>query len=495
MKVYESRPNLFLMTLALASVVLLPASSSGALGKILQEPAKSSGTQEDAEKGNGATVDNGDEATSEAQAAVLTAELGELARFVRRMGRLRNSSRLDEPILDLVKPLATPISPHTARIWSDKDQVGVGIVVGENGQILTSASELKNPIECQLADGRRFPAVVSGIHEVTNLALLKIDVTGLQPLELTETPSPDRGAWLVSVSPDSTPISIGVVGVPERKIGTNEAFVGILPVDVEDGHGARITQVTANSPADAADLMVNDIVTYIDDVEIIDAATLWSTLADHEPGDRVELTIKRGDGILKIGLELADRTKVLGDFEDMNQQDRMGSTLSRRRSKFPLAFQHDSGLSAGQMGSPVLDLDGKVVGINISRSGRVSSLALPMKIVLPALEALKSGSLAPAALNHTRIEAITVELKELSVELAPLGSKLQEVESTLAVEKARQEELKRIDDDLNQRLEAVTARTDELEKSMKELQQQVADLSRRTRRLESEKLLLETGAR
>jgi len=88
-----------------------------------------------------------------------------------------------------------------------------------------------------------------------------------------------------------------------------------------------------------------------------------------------------------------------------------------------------------------------------------------------------------------------VELKELSVELAPLGSKLQEVESTLAVEKARQEELKRIDDDLNQRLEAVTARTDELEKSMKELQQQVADLSRRTRRLESEKLLLETGAR
>ena len=42
-----------------------------------------------------------------------------------------------------------------------------------------------------------------------------------------------------------------------------------------------------------------------------------------------------------------------------------------------------------------MDLDGKVVGINIARAGRVASYALPGEVVWPLLDELKSGKLAP----------------------------------------------------------------------------------------------------
>ena len=47
-------------------------------------------------------------------------------------------------------------------------------------------------------------------------------------------------------------------------------------------------------------------------------------------------------------------------------------------------------------GSPVVDLTGRTIGINIAVADRVSTLAIPVTSILPVLEELKSGKYAPA---------------------------------------------------------------------------------------------------
>jgi hypothetical protein len=46
-----------------------------------------------------------------------------------------------------------------------------------------------------------------------------------------------------------------------------------------------------------------------------------------------------------------------------------------------------------------VDLKGRVIGINISRAGRVETWALPSEIVEPLIAELKLGKLAPPKKN------------------------------------------------------------------------------------------------
>jgi serine protease Do len=78
-----------------------------------------------------------------------------------------------------------------------------------------------------------------------------------------------------------------------------------------------------------------------------------------------------------------------------NSEEFMGSFLSNRRSGFPFILQHDTVLKQTDCGGPLVDLDGKVVGINIARAGRVESYAIPAQAVRELLPDLLSGKLAP----------------------------------------------------------------------------------------------------
>ena len=53
-----------------------------------------------------------------------------------------------------------------------------------------------------------------------------------------------------------------------------------------------------------------------------------------------------------------------------------------------LAIQHDSVLRPIDCGGPVVDVDGKVVGLNIARAGRVESYALPSSLVRETVDKL-----------------------------------------------------------------------------------------------------------
>jgi S1-C subfamily serine protease len=86
---------------------------------------------------------------------------------------------------------------------------------------------------------------------------------------------------------------------------------------------------------------------------------------------------------------------------------RLSGPLSRRRDSFPSAIQHDSVLSPSLCGGPVVDLAGKVVGINIARADRIATYATPADVVKKVLDKLRSHPTAAIEANDGPVKKRT----------------------------------------------------------------------------------------
>jgi hypothetical protein len=102
------------------------------------------------------------------------------------------------------------------------------------------------------------------------------------------------------------------------------------------------------------------------------------------------LKFMRGEEDMEITAKLAKRPKELAG----NPQETMGTKLNNRRGGFPFILQHDSGLRPEVCGGPLVDIDGKVVGINIARAGRTETFAIPAEDILALLPKFKKGEFA-----------------------------------------------------------------------------------------------------
>ena len=85
-----------------------------------------------------------------------------------------------------------------------------------------------------------------------------------------------------------------------------------------------------------------------------------------------------------------------GHSSRYNMMNLMGGPVSGRASDFSAVFQHDTVIRPVDCGGPLVDLSGKAIGINIARAGRTETYALPADVILPLLEPLRDGKLAPA---------------------------------------------------------------------------------------------------
>ncbi len=379
--------------------------------------------------------------------------------------RLLKIARNSDEMISTFAPVAASASQSTAIIFSGEKQIALGTIVDSDGLILTKASQLDDKINVW-ANGKKYDATVFGIHRRSDLAMLKIEAENLPAANFSAAPTPLTGSWLACAGPDEDPFSLGTVGVNVRKIAATKAFVGIQSdrTPSADLVGVKIIQVVPDSPADKADLWVNDVIIKIGETDIKEFSDLQSTLATFEPGDRVELIVRRGDEELKLNLELADAGNFNSDFERSNQQNRMGSKLSKRRQDFPAAFQHDCGLNANQCGGPVVDLSGQIVGINIARAERVSSLALPADTILTIVESLKSGELSPAVINKLRLEEVDRKIARLQTDVLGIPDEQADLKQVKEVEDARLDELSKMQDDIQAKFDHMM---EELEKDMK----------------------------
>ena len=81
--------------------------------------------------------------------------------------------------------------------------------------------------------------------------------------------------------------------------------------------------------------------------------------------------------------------KMNGD--PLTHLSKAGGTISKRHNSFAIALTHDTVLQAAQCGGPVVDLDGRTIGLNIARADRTASYAIPAGTVRKVIEELLPG--------------------------------------------------------------------------------------------------------
>jgi serine protease Do len=297
------------------------------------------------------------------------------------------------PIKNAFRDAVTEAARSTVRISCDDRRTSLGVVVDADGYILTKASELSGEVSCQMLGRDAMAARIVGVDEQWDLALLKVDAANLPAIQWSEGEMPPVGSWLATPGLDALPIAIGVVSVGPRKIDRRLPALGIVLEDSDQG--PLVNRVLDESGAAKAGVKAGDVVTELDDQAVANRDALIEAIRLRSPGDKVRLKIRRGDETLTVEAILGElNNMVSGNREDF--QNTLGGRLSERRAGFPLALQHDTVLTPSQCGGPIVDIEGRAVGLNIARASRVGSYAIPSSVIKPLLDEMKAGKLVNA---------------------------------------------------------------------------------------------------
>jgi len=114
--------------------------------------------------------------------------------------------------------------------------VGSGFIVSADGYVLTNAHVVDDATEVvvRLTDKREFKAKVEGVDTRTDVALLKIDASGLPTVKIGNPEATRVGEWVVAVgSPfgfDNT-VTAGIISAKARRL-PDETYVPFLQTDV-----------------------------------------------------------------------------------------------------------------------------------------------------------------------------------------------------------------------------------------------------------------------
>jgi putative serine protease PepD len=71
--------------------------------------------------------------------------------------------------------------------------------------------------------------------------------------------------------------------------------------------GVRLVGVRAGSPAERAGLRGDDIITRIGTMEVPNLEAMWAALRSHQPGDVVEIVVRRGNQVTTLRATLGMR--------------------------------------------------------------------------------------------------------------------------------------------------------------------------------------------
>jgi len=111
----------------------------------------------------------------------------------------------------------------------ERRSIGSGVIIDPAGYILTNEHVVGNAdaIEVTLADGRKFQGKVVGKDPRADVAVVKIDATGLPAARLGDSDSVRTGQWAIAIGnpfgifeDNPTPtMTVGVVSAVHRKLG------------------------------------------------------------------------------------------------------------------------------------------------------------------------------------------------------------------------------------------------------------------------------------
>jgi serine protease Do len=309
----------------------------------------------------------------------------------------RNRFRSGEEILRAFAPIAAQTRFSIVKLEVDDDTVALGVVVETNGFALTKASELKpGKLTCWLASDKKVDADILAVDESADVALIRVHAQGLKPIQWSED-EVRAGQWAITPGIAPTPHAVGIVSALPRRIGRQRALIG---VQFDFGTTTpKIEAVLSGFGADKAGLKTGDVITGLNGTSVTNRDQIIETLRDFRAGQTVQLRVQRDEDEFEVEVRMMSPNSALlaGDLESLLGGDRMVGEVSTRAEGFEQVIEHDTVLHPWLCGGPLVNLDGKAIGLNIARASRVSTYALTPKLVKRILKDLEAQAESTAS--------------------------------------------------------------------------------------------------
>jgi serine protease Do len=289
------------------------------------------------------------------------------------------------------------LQTSSALILNGRDEIGYGVVISADGHILTKASEFPNlGTLTVVVDRARFDEVkLLAMDPTWDVALLKVDAKDLVPVNFAPSGDVPQGTWVIAngaTTRTKRRALVGIVSAKTREIpAAGGAALGI--VLAENAKKLKIGEVSENSGAKEADLRKGDIIIELEGTKVSKITDLAEVLKDRKAGSVVKVTLMRGKEKLTVDVRLSAKGDLFSEMA--NRNDLMSGDFSRRRSGFPRVMQHDILLNSKTTGGPLLDLDGRCLGMNIARANRAESFAIPLEDLKTISDKLMREAAAP----------------------------------------------------------------------------------------------------
>ncbi|MEO8614788.1 MAG: PDZ domain-containing protein [Luteolibacter sp.] len=291
---------------------------------------------------------------------------------------------------EAVMPAITAAAKSTVRVWSGTRRLAYGTVVGDGSKIITKWSEVARAngnLRVEAGGAELRSVKLAGVYEDEDLAVLEIQGSPLTPVKWSFE-KPKLGSFLVASQPDGRPAAFGVVSVPERNLrDTDQSFLGVVGTPGFAGPGVKVDNVAADTGAAAAGIKRGDVILKVGERPISGLLELKNALTGVSPGQKVTLWVDAGGNQKSVEVLLGNRPK-LGQFsgDRLQQMERMGGAISEVRDSFTHAIQTDMRPKPNQIGGPVADLKGGVLGITMARADRTRSFVMPAAAVMELLK-------------------------------------------------------------------------------------------------------------
>jgi len=298
------------------------------------------------------------------------------------------------------EPVSRATRDSVVKLDLDGSTVALAAVIDANGLAVTKGTEIKQgKLTGWLASGQQVNAQLIGVDEENDVALVKVEAKGLKPIRWA-VEAVSVGQWVVTPGISEMPQAVGIVSVPTRRILPPRALIGVQ-LD-QRSSAAKIERIMTGLGAEKAGLRAGDLILSVNGAPIQEGEALIARLREFRAGQRVELRVRREDQEFDADVEMIIPKSERGwrGLDRSDRMNRMGSEPSSRAEDFELAIQHDTVLQAWQCGGPLVNLEGKAIGLNIARAGRVASYALPAELVKQAIRKLT----AQAQTSGTRAE-------------------------------------------------------------------------------------------
>lgn len=309
------------------------------------------------------------------------------------------------------------------RVLGGGVEVAAGLAVDPDGWVVTKRTLVagRDDLACYLPWSLNaeyvVPAAVAAESAEHDLALLRLDRARLRRILPNGLPAPrwaeagPPAGRLVVVPRGLRGQAFGVVGAAAGPAPPPPGTLPQIPVEVKAGPAGEVVPV---GPDDATrpdtdvgpwTFRPGDVVTHLGGAPTPTLADYhrahdrllyahdaagklaapWAAAPGSLAGEPVVFTVRRGGAEVRVRV-----ARISNSPPQAHVTTWKFVPLSLRRDGFPAVFAHDAWVAPEQCGGPLLDLDGKVVGLNIAKADPARTLAIPAEVVRKVVAELRN---------------------------------------------------------------------------------------------------------